>query len=94
LLVYCANINEACIAHFYALHKMSISYYGGTSTIVPLPLTLFLKMVEDSHSAGYVPEPKHILRFFERSNEIAKETNSETEWYKRITHEALNWLKC
>ena len=30
------NINEACIAHFYALHKMNIKYYGGTSTIVPL----------------------------------------------------------
>ena len=39
------------IAYFYALHKMNISYYGRTSTIVPLPLTIFLKMVEDSHKA-------------------------------------------
>jgi hypothetical protein len=35
------EINEACIAHFYALHKMNISYYGGQSTIVPLPLKFF-----------------------------------------------------
>lgn len=86
------KINEACIAHFYALHKMNISYYGGTSTIVPLPLSIFVKMVEDSHNAKYVPEPKHIQRFFERSNELANTTTSEVEWYNGITNEALNWL--
>ncbi len=86
------KINEACIAHFYALHKMNISYYGGTSTIVPLPLSVFVKMVEDSHNANYIPEPKHIQRFFERSNELANTTTSEVEWYNGITNEALNWL--
>ena len=86
------NINEACVAHFYALHKMNISYYGGTSTIVPLPLTVFLKMVEDSHKASYVPEPRHVQRFFERSNELANSTDNEKDWYYGITQEALNWL--
>ncbi len=86
------NINEACIAHFYALHKMNISYYGGTSTIVPLPLTVFLKMVEDSYKANYVPEPRHVQRFFERSNELANSTENEKDWYNGITQEALNWL--
>lgn len=86
------KINEACVAHFYALHKMNISYYGGTSTIVPLPLNVFLKMVEDSHKASYVPEPRHVQRFFERSNELANSTDNETEWYNGITNEALNWL--
>ena len=86
------NINEACIAHFYALHKMNISYYGGKSTIVPLPLSVFLKMVEDSHKASYIPEPKHVQRFFERSNELADSMDNEKDWYNRITQEALNWL--
>lgn len=86
------KINEACIAHFYALHKMNISYYGGTSTIVPLPLNVFLKMVEDSHKASYVPEPRHVQRFFERSNELANTKDNEIEWYNGITNEALNWL--
>lgn len=86
------NINEACIAHFYALHKMNISYYGGISTIIPLPLSVFVKMVEDSHNADYIPESKHIQRFFERSNELANSTNDEVEWYNGITQEALNWL--
>ncbi len=86
------NINDACIAHFYALHKMNISYYGGKSTIVPLPLSIFLKMVEDSHKASYVPEPQHVQRFFEHSNELAESTDNEKDWYTGITEEALNWL--
>ncbi len=86
------NINDACIAHFYALHKMNISYYGGTSTIVPLPLNVFQKMVDDSYKASYVPEPRHVKRFFERSNEIANECDNEKVWYEKLTEEALNWL--
>lgn len=86
------NINDACKAHFYALHKMNIQYYGGTSTIVPLPLNIFIKMVQDSYHASYVPEPKHIKRFFERSNELANSTNNEMDWYNKITQEALSWL--
>lgn len=86
------NINEACIAHFYALHKMNIRYYGGTSVIVPLPLNVFIKMVEDSHNANYIPEPRHVQRFFERSNELASSTDSEVDWYNGIKQEALKWL--
>lgn len=86
------NINEACIAHFYLLHKQNITFYGGTSTIVPLPLSVFIKMVEDSYNAGYVPEPGQVKRFFERSNELANSTDNEVDWYNGITREALNWL--
>lgn len=86
------NINDACKAHFYALHKMNIQYYGGTSTIVPLPLSVFIKMVQDSHNANYVPDPRHVQRFFERSNELANSTDNEVDWYNGITEEALNWL--
>ena len=86
------NINDSCIAHFYALHKMNISYYGGTSTIIPLPLNVFRKMMEDSYNANYVPKPKHVQEFFEHSNELANSTNSEIEWYNGITQKALNWL--
>ena len=86
------NINDSCKAHFYALHKMNIQFYGGTSTIVPLPLSVFRKMVEDSFNANYVPEPRHVQRFFERSNELANSTDNEVDWYNGITQEALNWL--
>ena len=86
------TINASCIAYFYALHKMNIDFYGGTSTIVPLPLSVFIKMVEDSHNADYMPEPRHIQRFFERSNELVAISKNENEWYESITTEALNWL--
>jgi len=86
------KINEACIAHFYALHKMNIHYYGGISTIVPLPLSIFIKMLEDSYNSNYVPEPKQVLRLFQRSNELANSTVNEVDWYNGIKKEALNWL--
>ncbi len=86
------EINEACIAHFYALHKMNISYYGGISTIVPLPLSIFQKMVEDSYKASYTPQPQQVKHFFERSNEIATASENEKVWYEEIIKEALNWL--
>ena len=87
------EINEACIAHFYTLYKVSISYYGGVSTIVPLPLNVFIKMVENSYQASYIPEPVHVKKFFERSNEIASVYKNEKEWYDSMIQEALNWLK-
>jgi AlwI restriction endonuclease. len=86
------EINEACIAHFFALHKMNISYYGGLSTIVPLPLSIFQKMLNDSYKASYTPQPQQVKRFFERSNEIASTSKNEKTWHEEITKEALNWL--
>jgi hypothetical protein len=94
--VYCLfiapKINDACKAHFYALHKINIEYYGGTSTIIPLPLNIFMKMVENSYNASFIPEPKHIQKFFERSNDLAYSTKNEIDWYNSIIQEAINWL--
>ncbi len=85
-------INEACIAHFYALHNMNISYYGGKSVIVPLPLNIFQKMIEDSYKASHTPDPSQVRRFFEYSEELAKSSSNEKVWYKGITEKALSWL--
>lgn len=86
------TINEACVAHFYALHKMNISYYGGKSTIVPLPLNIFCKMVEDSYKASYIPQPNQVRRFFERSNELVETCGNEQVWFEQLKQEALSWL--
>jgi len=87
------EINEACIAHFYMLHKTNISYYGGISIIVPLPLSIFQKMVEDSFKASYVPQPQQVRHFFEYSNEIAITSSDEKIWFSKISNRALNWLE-
>lgn len=87
------TINESCIAHFYGLHNLNISYYGGKSVIVPLPLNVFKKMLEDSFKASYTPNPQQVKSFFEYSKSIASESHSEQEWYNKIVEKALNWLE-
>lgn len=87
------TINEACIAHFYGLHNLNISYYGGKSVIVPLPLNVFKKMLEDSFKASYTPNSQQVKSFFEYSKSIASESHSEQEWYNKIVEKALNWLE-
>lgn len=86
------TINEACVAYFYALHNINITYYEGCSTIVPLPLSIFCKMVEDSYKVDYTPHPNQVKRFFERSNELIKTSENEQVWFEQIKQEALNWL--
>ena len=85
-------INEACVAQFYMLYHTNISYYGGKSAIVPLPLNIFRKMVEDSFKADYTPNPSQVKAFFEYSKEIAKSSSNEQDWYRKITEKALDWL--
>ena len=86
------TINEACVAHFYALHQMNISYYGGKSVIVPLPINVFQKMLEDSYKAAYTPSPTQVRKFFEMSAEVVKSSENEIEWIDQMKQAALNWL--
>ncbi|MBQ9207918.1 MAG: AlwI family type II restriction endonuclease [Treponema sp.] len=86
------TINEACIAYFFMLHKTNIAYYGGKSVIVPLPLSVFQKMLEDSYRASYTPNSEQVRKFFEYSKELAESSADEVEWYKKVTEKALNWL--
>lgn len=86
------KINESCIAYFYALHKMNIAFYGGQSVIVPLELDVFIHMLEQSYSAGYVPDSRQVKRLFEYSLEQANVAKDENEWYAKIKEKALDWL--
>lgn len=86
------TINEACIAYFFMLHKTNLTFYGGQSTIIPLPLNIFQKMLEDSRKASYVPQPQQIKHLFEYSNEVASLCNNESTWYEQILAKVMNWL--
>lgn len=86
------EINEACVAHFYTLHNVNISYYGGKSAIVPLPLSLLQKMLEDSYKADYTPDPEHIRTFFTHSEELAKVCENEKQWFEQVKKSAIDWL--
>jgi len=86
------KINEACIAHFFMLHKMNIAFYGGKSVIVPIELQTFKKMITDSYKAEYQPNPSQVKSLFTYSLEIAERLDNEVEWYSKVTKKALNWL--
>ena len=87
------TINDACVSHFFTLHHLNLAMYGGKSTIIPLPLQIFRKMVEDSYKANYTPNPTHVRNFFEASNDFANTCGSEVEWYEKIKEKALHWLE-
>lgn len=86
------HINDACIAHFYTLSKTNISYYGGKSIIVPLPLETFINMVKQSYAAPYTPTPQQIKELFEFAKAEANRDIDEKEWYLSIQRKAMNWL--
>lgn len=86
------QINEACVAHFYTLTKTNISYYGGKSIIVPLPLEVFMKMVENSYSAKFVPTPEHIKGLFDFAKNSAEKSIDEKQWFNAVQEKALTWL--
>lgn len=86
------KINEACIAHFFMLHKMNIAFYGGKSVIVPIDINTFRKMLTDSYKVDYQPNPKQVKSLFEYSLEIAEKSDNEVELYTKVTEKALNWL--
>ena len=86
------HINEACIAHFFTLSKTNISYYGGKSIIVPLPLETFIGMVKRSYAAPFTPTPRHIKELFEFAKSEANKDIDEQQWYSNIQQKAMNWL--
>ena len=86
------TINEACISYFFVLHKFNITFYEGTSIIVPVELSTFEKMLEDSFKVNYTPTPQNVKKLFTESQKIAETAINEQDWYKKITHKALNWL--
>lgn len=86
------KISEACVSLFYMLHKTNVLYYGGKSIIVPLPLNVFQKMLEDSYCVDYTPNPQQVRNFFEYSNELAKKCENEIQWFEEIQKAAINWL--
>ena len=86
------KINESCIAHFFILHKLNLTSYGGESVIIPIELDIFKKMIEQSGKSDYEPTPEQVKKFCDYSMDVAKSVNNETEWYNQIKKRALDWL--
>ncbi len=86
------NINPTVVSHCFVLHKLNVAQYGGRANIIPLPLNVFKKMVDDSYNAAAIPTPQHIKRLFDRARELAKQNDNDKVWYDAVLQSALDWL--
>ena len=86
------TINKASLAHFFALNKIGISYYGGKTKIIPLELDQFMRLVENSYNYHTQPTPHNIRQFLDevmRQEELAVDEN---DWNERIQNCVTEWL--
>lgn len=86
------TINKACLAHFFALNKIDISYYGGKPKIIPLELDQFMWLVENSYNCCAQPTPHDIRQFLDeviRQEELAADEN---DWNEKIQNCVTQWL--
>ncbi len=86
------SINNASLAHFFALNKIGISYYGGKTKIIPLELGQFMRLVENSYNYRNHPTPCNIRQFLDevmRQEEIAVDEN---DWNDKIQECVTQWL--
>lgn len=93
--VYCIFIapalNEATLAHFFSLHKINISYYGGTSKIIPMQLSDFKKMLEVANKADKKPSADSIKKLLDYISNLALKVPDEKIWYQNISDYISTW---
>lgn len=86
------TINNASLAHFYALNKIGISYYGGKTKIIPLEIDLFMQLVENAYNYKIQPKPNNIRDFLDKAMEQEELSVDENDWYSRIRVCTSEWL--
>lgn len=84
-------LNEATLAHFFSLHKINVSYYGGTSKIIPMQLADFKKMIEIAKNSSKKPSATSIKKFLDHVSELAPKALNEKIWYQNITEYISDW---
>ncbi len=84
---------DAAFRYLRATGLVNVSHVGKSLSIVPLPLDVFRKMLEDSYKAQYTPNPAHVRKLFEYSEKLVKSSSDEREWYQEMMSAASNWLK-
>lgn len=80
------------MAHFFALNKMDISYYGGKTKIIPLELDQFMKLVENSYNYSTTPNPQNIRQFLDEVIHQEETATDENDWNDKIQVCVSKWL--
>lgn len=86
------TVNDSCLAYFYALHHLELAVYGGKTRIVPLPLAIFRKMLEDAQKSEYIPDASRVRHFFDNATNNALICQDERQWAEAVAQQALHWL--
>ena len=86
------TVNKACLAHFFALNKMEIAYYGGRTKIIPLDLEQFMKMVDNSYNYEKRPTAQELKFFLDEVIRQEENSANELEWAEKIQECVTNWL--
>lgn len=86
------RINLSSVAHFFMLSKVNVAHYGGKATIVPLELDTFMKMIDNSYNAKFVPTPQHMKDIFDFARRTAETAVDENQWYGAIQEFAQTWV--
>lgn len=86
------TINKACLAHFFALNKIGISYYGGKTKIIPLELDQFMRLVENSYNYHTQPTPHNIRQFLDEIMRQEELATDENDWNDKIHNCVTQWL--
>ena len=86
------TINKACLAYFFALNKIGISYYSGKTKIIPLDLDQFMKLVENSYNYPSQPKPNNIRQFLDEVMQQEDKATDENDWNDRIQACVSKWL--
>lgn len=86
------TVNKACLAHFFALNKMEIAYYGGRTKIIPLDLEQFMKLVDNSYNYEKRPTAQELKFFLDEVIRQEENSANELEWAEKIQDCVTNWL--
>lgn len=86
------SINKASLAHFFALNKIGISYYGGKTQIIPLELDQFMRLVENSYTYHSQPTPHNIRQFLDEVMRQEGIAVDENDWNDKIQECVAQWL--
>lgn len=86
------RINPSSVAHFFMLSKVNVAHYGGKATIIPLELDTFMKMIDNSYNAQFIPTSQHMRSIFTFAQEAAETAADENQWYNAIQEFAQTWV--
>ena len=91
-LFVAGEVSEATLAHFFALHKINISYYGGKSKIIPINTQILINILKHAKDKGGIKSGE-LYKYMDFLSNKALELNNEAQWFDIIRKTSENWTQ-